>query len=66
VLQWFIVGQVFDVFHDHRGLSQCRTSSFVSSCVGNISHGEDVREFGVVDLKCPAYTYEASIIDRLL
>jgi hypothetical protein len=37
----------------------------MSSCVGNISYGEDVWEVGIVNLECPSYTHETSIIDGL-
>jgi hypothetical protein len=63
MLQWLVVCKVFDILHNHRGLSECRTSSLVSSCISNISHGKDIRELGIVDLECPSYTHETSIID---
>jgi hypothetical protein len=63
MLQRLIVSQVLDVLHNHRSLSECRTSSLVSSCISDISHSKDIRELGIVDLECPPHTHEASIID---
>jgi len=54
---------VLDVFYDHRSLSQGWSSSFVSSCVSDISDGEDVWELVVANLQRSLHAHEASIID---
>jgi len=58
-----VLRHVLDILYDHRRLSQSWTSCFVSSSIGDVSNGKDIRIGCVADLKGSLHTHETSIID---